>query len=49
MRQKRGIFTNFLSSVTGLASKDQLQSLREVVERVEVEIHKSIEMFGEGS
>jgi len=49
MRQKRGIFTNFLSSVTGLATKDQLQSLREVLERVEVGIHKSVEMFGKGS
>jgi len=48
-RQRRGIFTNFLSSVTGLATKDQVNSLKTILERVEVGIHTSAEMFGRGT
>jgi len=48
-RQRRGILTNFLGSATGLATYDQLQSLRTVLDRVQVGIHRSVEMFGKGS
>jgi len=48
-RERRGIFTNFLSSVTGLASKDQLNSLKQILERVETGIHTSAEMWGRGT
>jgi len=48
-RQRRGMFTNFLSSVTGLATKDHVNSLKTILERVEVGIHTSAEMFVRGT
>ena len=49
VRQRRGLFTNILSRVTGLASQEQLQSVRDVLERIETGVYKAAEMFGQGS
>jgi len=48
VRQRRGLFTNILSCVTGLASQEQLQSVRDVLERIETGVYKAAEMFGQG-
>jgi len=45
VRQRRGLFTNILSRVTGLASQDQLQSVRDVLERIERGVYRAAEMF----
>ena len=49
VRQLRGLFTNILSRVTGMASQDQLQSVRDVLEKIERGVYRAAEMFGQGS
>jgi len=49
VRQLRGLFANILSRVTGMASQDQLQSVRDVLERIERGVYRAAEMFGQGS
>jgi len=49
LRIKRGWGADFLSSITGLASQDQLHSVQHALRRIEVGIHKASQMFGEGT
>lgn len=48
-RRRRGFFSDILAEVTGLASQDQLQSVRAILERIEGGIHTAAEMFGKSS
>ena len=48
-RTKRGWGADLLSSITGLASQDQLQSVLNVLRRIELGVHKASQMFGEGT
>ena len=48
-RTSRGFLTDALAKVTGLASYDQLQGVRDILERIEGGIHHAVEMWGEGS
>jgi len=48
-RTSRGFLTDALANVTGLASYDQLQGVRDILERFEGGIHHAVEMWGEGS
>ena len=40
VRQRRGLFTNILSCVTGLASQEQLQSVCDVLQRIETGVSR---------
>jgi len=48
-RTRRGFFTDMLSHVTGLASKDQLRALTHVLRQVETGIYESDRLWGDGA
>ena len=48
-RTRRGFFTDMLSHVTGLASKDQLRALTHVLCQVETGIYESARLWGDGT
>ena len=48
-RGRRGFLTDVLSKVTGLASQDQLQAVRDILEQIETGIYRATQMWGDGS
>ena len=48
-RNRRGFLTDVLSKITGLASQDQLQAVRDILERIEGGIQRAAQMWGDGT
>ena len=48
-RSSRGIFTNMLSWLTGLATQEQVQAVQQVQLRVVEGVHHTVKMFGKCS
>jgi len=48
-RTRRGIMANMLSWITGLATQEQVHSVRQILRRVESGIHAATELWGSGS
>lgn len=48
-RTRRGFLTSMLSGITGLATQDQLDSVIQLLERIESGIYEASEMWGNGA